>query len=92
MRQFDFFAQDSWRAKVEPDAEPWPALRAPAPAVSHQQQLSTATVADVWGVSGVDNLFKPGVLNGKKPEFVQYPARPARLQHGLEQPRSRTWV
>ena len=29
----------------------------------------TATVADIWGVSGVGNLFKPGTLTGKVPQY-----------------------
>ncbi len=33
---------------------------------------STATIADVWGRSGVNNLFMPGTLTGKTPEFILY--------------------
>jgi hypothetical protein len=33
---------------------------------------STATIEDVWGRSGVGNLFRPGVLTGKSPEFILY--------------------
>jgi hypothetical protein len=27
----------------------------------------------LWGVSGVNNVFKPGTLGGVKPTFVQFP-------------------
>ncbi len=72
MRQFDFFAQDSWRAASNLTLSYGLRYVLQLPLYPTNSSHSTATVQDVWGVSGVDNLFKPGVLNGKKPEFVQY--------------------
>ena len=72
MRQLDFFAQDSWRARPNLTLNYGLRYVVQLPLYPTNGNFSTATVADVWGVSGVDNLFKPGVLNGKKPEFVQY--------------------
>ena len=42
------------------------------PFVPGNDVYSTATIADVWGVSGVGNMFKPGTMTGKVPEFIQY--------------------
>src|SRR5690606_40033075 len=41
---------------------------------------STATIADLCGISGVGsdgrcNLFQPGLTPGKRPEFVQFGER-----------------
>ncbi len=74
MRQFDFFAQDSWRPASNLTVNYGLRYVLQLPLYPTNGNLSTASVADVWGVSGVDNLFKPGVLNGGKPQFVQYEA------------------
>jgi hypothetical protein len=33
---------------------------------------TTGTIEDIWGISGVGNLFRPGVMTGRKPQFVPY--------------------
>jgi len=73
MRQFDFFAQDSWRARSNLTLNYGLRYVLQLPLYPTNDSYSTATLEDVWGVSGVGNLFKPGVLAGKKPEFTQYP-------------------
>ena len=47
------------------------------PFYARNNSYSTATVADICGVSGQDstgscNLFKPGTLTGRKPVYVNY--------------------
>jgi Carboxypeptidase regulatory-like domain len=74
MRELDFFAQDSWRPSSNLTLNYGLRYVLQLPLYPTNDSYSTATLADVWGVSGVGNLFKPGVLNGKKPEFVPYPA------------------
>ena len=44
------------------------------PFVPENSTLSTATIADAWGISGPGNLYKPGVMTGKVPQFIQYKA------------------
>jgi carboxypeptidase family protein/TonB-dependent receptor-like protein len=69
MRQLGFFAQDQWR--VRPDLTVNVGLRyeLQLPFYSLNDSYSTATVADAWGISGVGNLFMPGVMTGQKPTF-----------------------
>jgi len=72
MREWGFFASDSWR--VRPSLTLTYGLRweLQRPFRTINGVYSTATVADMWGVSGVGNLFKPGTLAGKTPQFVQF--------------------
>ncbi len=39
------------------------------PFVSRNNSYATATIADIWGVSGVGNLFKPGTLTGQPSQY-----------------------
>jgi Carboxypeptidase regulatory-like domain len=73
MREFDFFAQDSWRASSNLTLNYGLRYVMQLPLYPLNDSYSTATLQDVWGVSGVGNIFKPGTLTGKKPEFNQYP-------------------
>ena len=72
MREWGFFASDSWR--VQPNLTLTYGLRweLQRPFRTINGVYSTATVADMWGVSGVGNMFKPGTLTGKTPMFVQF--------------------
>src|SRR5207245_2168327 len=73
MREFDFFAQDSWRASSNLTLNYGLRYVVQLPLYPLNDSYSTATLQDLWGVSGVGNIFKPGTLAGKKPEFIQYP-------------------
>jgi hypothetical protein len=72
MHEFGFFAQDAWR--VRPDLTINAGLRyeLQLPFEARNDSYSTATIADIWGISGIGNLFKPGTLTGKNPEYVRY--------------------
>ena len=57
-----------------------PSLGQPAALHPRTTCYSTGALEDVWGVSGVGNLFKPGVLPGARPQFVQYDDRRGGVQ------------
>ena len=69
LREWGFFAQDSWRMKKNVTLNYGLRYELQQPFVSRNDSYATATVADIWGVSGVGNLFKPGTLTGKIPQY-----------------------
>src|SRR5262249_46678252 len=71
-REMGIFAQDSWRARPSLTLNYGVRWEVQFPFTSLNNSYSTTTIADLFGVSGVGNLFKPGTLTGKVPEFVQF--------------------
>jgi hypothetical protein len=82
LEQADFFVQDQWR--VRPDLSINAGLRYALQLPFHamNNSYSTATLNDLWGVSGYVpgcnlsaptpadcNLFKPGVMTGQTPTY-----------------------
>ena len=55
------------------------------PFVAENNSYSVGNWEDVFGVSGVGNLFKPGTLTGQAPRVPPAGGRRARLPDGLEQ-------
>lgn len=77
MPEFGFFAQDSWRVRPNLTVNLGVRYALQLPFYPLNDSYTTASYADLCGVSGVGsdgkcNLFKPGVLTGKTPQFVQY--------------------
>ena len=72
MRELGFFAQDSWRMRANLTVNAGLRYELQLPFYALNDSYYQATLADVWGVSGVGNLFEPGVLEGKKPQFVPF--------------------
>ncbi len=68
-REISLFAQDSWR--VNPGLTVNVGIRwdDQRPPVNLDGVYTRPGYAGVWGVSGVGNLFAPGVLNGSLPVF-----------------------
>jgi hypothetical protein len=69
LHEFGGFVQDSWRARKNLTINYGLRYELQLPFVSRNNSYATATVADIWGVSGLRNLFKPGTLTGKVPEY-----------------------
>ena len=69
LHEYGFFAQDSWRFNKSMTLNYGLRYELQLPFVSRNGSYSTATIADIWGVSGVGNLFKPGTLAGAKPQY-----------------------
>jgi hypothetical protein len=74
IREFGFFVQDSWRARSNVTINAGLRYELQRPFYALNDSYYQATGEDVWGVSGVGNLFKPGVLEGRKPAFVPFNA------------------
>jgi hypothetical protein len=81
MREAGFFIQDSWRLRPSITINAGLRYELQFPFYPLNSSYSTATVADLCGISGTSsgsslqticNLFQPGVLTGKRPEFVNF--------------------
>jgi hypothetical protein len=69
---YGFFVADTWRMKPNFTLNLGLRYDLQLPFYPRNDSYSKATVADVWGRSGVGNLFTPGGLTGQAPSFVQY--------------------
>jgi hypothetical protein len=72
LRDYGFYISDTWRWKPNLTINAGLRYVLQTPFYPSNASYSTATLQDVWGVSGVNNLFKPGTLTGKVPEFIQF--------------------
>jgi hypothetical protein len=70
-RQVGLWLQDSWRLGTSFTANLGARYDLTFPFISLNNSYSTGDVEDVYGRSGVGNLFKPGTLAGQFPEFRQ---------------------
>ena len=77
MRQFGFFAQDSWRVRNNLTVNAGLRYELQMPFYPLNNSYSTATLADVCGISGQNadgtcRLFDPTASGGKTPQFVNH--------------------
>jgi hypothetical protein len=77
MWQWGFYVQDNWRARNNLTINAGVRYEVQRPFTSKNNSYSTATLADLCGISGVAadgqcNLFKPGTLTGRAPTYVNY--------------------
>jgi len=73
MRQFDFYAADTWRATSSLTISAGVRYVMENPFYPMNNSYTTIDPAGLYGVSGDGNLFKPGTLTGTKPLLTQYP-------------------
>ena len=71
-QEYGFFVSDAWRVRPGLTLNYGVRWELQRPFVPGNDVYTTATMADIWGVSGVGNMFKPGTLTGKEPVFIQY--------------------
>ena len=69
---FGFFFADTWRVRPNLTVNLGLRYELQSPFYPLNNSYSRATLADVWGVSGINNLFMPGVIAGQRPVFQQY--------------------
>ena len=82
LRQADFFVQDNWRVRPNLSLNLGVRYAVQAPFYAMNNSYSTATVDDIWGISGYKpgcdmsnptpqtcNLFQPGVMTGRTPTY-----------------------
>jgi hypothetical protein len=80
LREFGTFIQDSWRVSPTLTLNAGARWEYQSPITPLNGNYSTATFADLCGVSGVGsgpdgrgcNIFKPNTLTGQKSQYIQY--------------------
>ena len=77
MNSIGMFMQDNWRVRNNLTFNAGLRWEVQTPFVAHNNSYSTATLADLCGISGVNangecNLFSPGTLTGRTPQLVNY--------------------
>lgn len=76
MRETGFFMQDAWRLRPNLTVNVGLRYEIQFPFTPDNNSYSTATLADVCGISGVTNgqcnIFQPNVRSGKSPQFQNF--------------------
>lgn len=70
-KEFGFFVQDSWRIRQNLTFNYGVRWEVQRPFTVDNSSYTTATLNDIWGVSGAGNLFKPGTQTGRATQFIQ---------------------
>jgi hypothetical protein len=71
MREFGLFVQDQWRIRPTLTATIGFRLEKQTSFVNLNGLYSQVTYPELWGLSGVGNLFQPGTLTGVSPTFTK---------------------
>ena len=77
MTSWGFFMQDNWRLRNNLTVNAGLRYELQTPFQAENDSYSTATLADLCGVSGIAanggcNLFSPGTLTGRTPTLINY--------------------
>ncbi len=73
-RQYEWgmFVQDSWRVRSDLTVTLGLRFEQQRPFQNLDNVYSAVSYQSLWGISGVGNLFKPGVMTGINPTFDRY--------------------
>ncbi len=71
-KEFGVFAQDSWRMRPNLTLNYGVRWEVQGPFTTLNNSYTTVSVADLFGISGPGNLFKPGTQTGRATQFVQF--------------------
>ncbi len=85
LREFDIFAGDSWRMRPNLTVNYGLRYMVQLPFYPLNSSYTTGTLEDIFGVSGVGNLFAPGTQTGTRPTFDQVHGGNEGLRDRLEQ-------
>ena len=72
LREWGAFAQDSWRYRPNLTINAGLRWEVQGPFVALNNAYAKTTYAELFGVSGVGNLFKPNTMTGKVPQFTLF--------------------
>jgi hypothetical protein len=77
INEMGVFMQDAWRVRPGLTLNAGLRWQLQLPFTPDANNYTTASYADVFGVSGLDangnpNVFKPGVMTGRETQFIQY--------------------
>lgn len=72
LQNIGFYVSDSWRMRPNLTVSAGLRYELQTPFYPLNNSFSTATQEALWGVSGVGNLFQPGVQTGQRPTFDLY--------------------
>jgi hypothetical protein len=73
MHELGVYAQDNWRWKPNFTVNYGLRWEPQLPFYALNNVYTVPTYADLFGVSGVGNVFEPGVFAGQKPTYQAYP-------------------
>ena len=71
-KELGFFVQDSWRVRPTLTVNAGLRWEIQLPFTAKNDLYSQTQYEDLWGISGVGNMFKPGTLTGKTPTYTQF--------------------
>lgn len=71
-KELGIFVQDSWRMRPGLTLNYGLRWEVQGPFHPLNSSYTTASLEDLWGVSGPGNLFKPGTMTGRVTQFVQF--------------------